>query len=84
MSSGADVFLYLGPRWLLTTVQEFENLNNEAKVQQLHKLLRPYFLRRIKQDVMPTLPPKAEILVPLSLTSLQKEYLLLRNGYICL
>lgn len=41
-------------------------------MQQLHQILRPHFLRRMKKEVMPILPPKAEILVPVTLSPLQK------------
>ncbi|KAI0068286.1 hypothetical protein BV25DRAFT_1987089 [Artomyces pyxidatus] len=41
-------------------------------VSELHNRLRPYFLRRVKAEVL-TLPPKNEVIVPVSLTPLQKE-----------
>lgn len=31
---------------------------DEEKVSELHNLLKPYFLRRVKADVMTDLPPK--------------------------
>ncbi|KAG8939974.1 hypothetical protein FRC00_013375, partial [Tulasnella sp. 408] len=46
---------------------------NEAKVTELHNLLKPYFLRRVKAEVMTDLPPKNEVIVPISMAPLQKE-----------
>ncbi|ADV21994.1 pol II transcription elongation factor [Cryptococcus gattii E566] len=51
--------------------QEYADLN-EAKIQKLHQMIKPYILRRIKADVL-NLPPKVEIIVPISLTPLQKQ-----------
>ncbi|KAK0478320.1 SNF2 family DNA-dependent ATPase [Armillaria novae-zelandiae] len=51
--------------------KEHEELTEEL-VKQLHSRLRPYFLRRIKSEVL-QLPPKNEVIVPVSMTPLQKE-----------
>ncbi|OCH94711.1 hypothetical protein OBBRIDRAFT_746991 [Obba rivulosa] len=50
---------------------EYEDLS-EDKIKELHSKLRPYFLRRIKADVL-DLPPKNEVIVPVSMTPLQRE-----------
>ncbi|KAJ7042418.1 SNF2 family DNA-dependent ATPase [Mycena alexandri] len=44
----------------------------EDLVKDLHNRLRPYFLRRIKSQVL-KLPPKNEVIVPVSMAPLQKE-----------
>ncbi|KAI9216655.1 SNF2 family N-terminal domain-containing protein, partial [Blastocladiella britannica] len=44
-----------------------------ASVKELHALLRPHFLRRIKADIDLDVPPKAEILVPVRMTPLQRQ-----------
>ncbi|KAK0464991.1 SNF2 family DNA-dependent ATPase [Desarmillaria tabescens] len=51
--------------------KEHEELTEDL-VKQLHSRLRPYFLRRIKSEVL-QLPPKNEVIVPVSMTPLQKE-----------
>ncbi|KAJ6627101.1 SNF2 family N-terminal domain-containing protein [Mycena sp. CBHHK59/15] len=51
--------------------REYETLTEDL-VKQLHNRLRPYFLRRIKSQVL-KLPPKNEVIVPLSMAPLQKE-----------
>ncbi|KAF7306761.1 SNF2 family DNA-dependent ATPase [Mycena indigotica] len=45
---------------------------NEDLIKDLHTRLRPYFLRRIKSQVL-KLPPKNEVIVPVSMAPLQKE-----------
>ncbi|KAF8140421.1 hypothetical protein EV363DRAFT_1153685 [Boletus edulis] len=49
--------------------KEYEELSEDL-VRQLHVRLKPYFLRRMKSEVL-QLPPK--VIVPLSMTPLQKE-----------
>lgn len=40
---------------------EFESLGESQKVEKLHGLLRPHILRRLKQDVIHTIPSKVRI-----------------------
>lgn len=73
---------------LETLAKEHEVLDEE-KVRELHARLRPYFLRRIKSEVL-ELPPKVcrrcsfalkatltmiqnEVIVPVSMSPLQRE-----------
>ncbi|KAJ7293407.1 SNF2 family DNA-dependent ATPase [Mycena rebaudengoi] len=51
--------------------REHETLTEDL-IKQLHNRLRPYFLRRIKSEVL-KLPPKNEVIVPVSMAPLQKE-----------
>ncbi|KAF8078789.1 SNF2 family DNA-dependent ATPase [Lyophyllum atratum] len=57
---------------------DLENLEKEHEeltedlVKQLHNRLRRYFLRRLKSEVL-QLPPKNEVIVPVSMAPLQKE-----------
>ncbi|KAJ7783591.1 SNF2 family DNA-dependent ATPase [Mycena maculata] len=51
--------------------QQHETLTEDL-VKELHNRLRPYFLRRIKSQVL-KLPPKNEVIVPVSMAPLQKE-----------
>ncbi|PFH54826.1 hypothetical protein AMATHDRAFT_134744 [Amanita thiersii Skay4041] len=53
--------------------KEYEELTEDL-VKQLHNRLRPYFLRRVKGEVL-ELPPKEsnEVIVPVSMTPLQRE-----------
>ncbi|KAB2067841.1 hypothetical protein ES319_A09G255900v1 [Gossypium barbadense] len=49
---------------------------NEAQevVQQLHKVLRPFLLRRLKSDVEKGLPPKKETILKVGMSQMQKHY----------
>ncbi|KAI0778404.1 hypothetical protein BD413DRAFT_489884 [Trametes elegans] len=51
--------------------KQYEELTDEL-VKELHARLKPYFLRRIKSEVL-QLPPKNEVIVPVSMAPLQKE-----------
>jgi SNF2 family DNA or RNA helicase len=42
-------------------------------VPRLHELIRPFFLRRTKAQVLTFLPPMAQIIVPVTMTVLQKR-----------
>jgi len=53
-------------------MEEAEDKNAEI-VQQLHKILKPFLLRRTKSEVEKTLPPKKEIHIKVGLTELQKD-----------
>lgn len=51
-------------------------------ISQLHKVLRPFMLRRLKADVAKGLPPKTETLVMVGMSKMQKQLykrLLLRD-----
>lgn len=59
--------------------------DEEAKkniIQQLHKILRPFMLRRLKDDVAKGLPPKTETILMVGMSKMQKQLykkLLLRD-----
>ncbi|WOG83380.1 hypothetical protein DCAR_0102555 [Daucus carota subsp. sativus] len=48
--------------------------DQEEVVQQLHKVLRPFLLRRLKSDVEKGLPPKKETILKVGMSQLQKQY----------
>lgn len=53
---------------------EFGDLKESSKVEKLQKLLRPYLLRRLKEDVETSIAPKEETIIEVELTQLQKKY----------
>ncbi|DAZ97083.1 TPA: hypothetical protein N0F65_001267 [Lagenidium giganteum] len=53
---------------------EYGDLNSAEQVAALHEQLRPYMLRRVKEDVEKSIPPKEETIVDVELTTLQKKY----------
>ncbi|CAM6103212.1 unnamed protein product [Calypogeia fissa] len=50
-----------------------ENDQHEV-VQQLHMVLRPFLLRRLKSDVERGLPPKKETILKVGMSTMQKTY----------
>ena len=49
-----------------------ESKEGEAEVvQQLHKVLRPFLLRRLKADVEKSLPPKKETILKIGMSEMQ-------------
>ena len=52
--------------------EEYTDLTKE-NITKLHVLLRPFFLRRTKARVLDFLPPMAQIIVPVTLTVVQKK-----------
>ena len=52
--------------------EDIEERNAEI-VQQLHRILKPFLLRRTKSEVERSLPPKKEIHIKVGLTELQKR-----------
>ncbi|KIW01020.1 uncharacterized protein PV09_07537 [Verruconis gallopava] len=52
--------------------KEYEDMTNE-KITQLHDLIRPYILRRTKLQVLHFLPAMAQIILPVSMSTLQKK-----------
>eukprot|EP00850_Spirogloea_muscicola_P003093 SM000012S25355 [mRNA] locus=s12:642329:650370:+ [translate_table: standard] len=48
--------------------------DQQEVVQQLHKVLRPFLLRRLKSDVERGLPPKKETILKVGMSEMQKSY----------
>eukprot|EP00127_Corallochytrium_limacisporum_P004825 Clim_evm8s183 gene=Clim_evmTU8s183 len=66
--------------------EEFEaehgNLSDQTHVQNLHSVLQPYMMRRVKKDVEKSLPPKVERILRVEMSGLQKQlyqWILTRN-----
>jgi superfamily II DNA or RNA helicase len=53
---------------------EYGEMKSKEKIDQLHEVIRPYILRRLKEDVEKSVPPKEETLIEVELTSTQKQY----------
>ena len=52
--------------------EEFAELDQE-KITKLHDMIRPFFLRRTKAQVLTFLPPMAQIILPTTMTIVQKK-----------
>merc|ERR1711871_1470529 len=53
---------------------EYGELKTAAQLEKIHKLIRPYILRREKENVEKSVPPKEEVIVEVELTIPQKQY----------
>lgn len=74
-----SIFEFINPG-LLGTRELFKNKyempiyeNKKLNIYSLQKLISPYILRREKKDVLPELPKKEEIIVPIELSSEERE-----------
>ncbi|KAJ8085234.1 chromatin remodeling complex Adenosinetriphosphatase [Marasmius tenuissimus] len=54
--------------------EEQEEENSKKVVEALHKILRPFLLRRVKADVEKNLLPKKEINIYVGLTEMQRKW----------
>ena len=52
--------------------REFSELD-QNKITKLHDMIRPFFLRRTKAQVLTFLPPMAQIILPVSMSMVQKK-----------
>lgn len=52
--------------------QEYGDLNKES-ISTLHEMIRPCFLRRTKAEVLPFLPPMVQVILPVSMSVVQKK-----------
>jgi len=59
---------------LETFMSEFGNLETLTQINKLHTMLRPHFLRRMKDEVEDSIPPLKETVIDVGLTSLQQTY----------
>lgn len=55
-------------------MEKYGELDSKDKVDRLHEEIRPYILRRLKEDVETSVPPKEETIIEVELTAAQKQY----------
>jgi len=55
-------------------INEYGDIKSKEKIDELHETLRPYILRRLKEDVEKSVPLKEETLIEVEMTVLQKQY----------
>ncbi|XP_045139645.1 chromodomain-helicase-DNA-binding protein 1-like [Echinops telfairi] len=56
-------------------VQRYQDIEKESETaSELHKLLRPFLLRRVKAEVATELPKKTEVVIYHGMSALQKKY----------
>lgn len=57
-----------------TFMEKYGEMKSKERVDELHEEIRPYILRRLKEDVERSVPPKEETLIEVELTVAQKQY----------
>ena len=55
-------------------LDKFDSMRSKEVLDDLHEKMRPYILRRLKEDVEKSVPPKEETIIEVELTVLQKTY----------
>ncbi|KYQ90130.1 myb domain-containing protein [Tieghemostelium lacteum] len=55
-------------------MQDYGNLQDAEQVTKLQLILKPYLLRRMKENVEKSIAPKEETIVEVELTTIQKKY----------
>jgi SNF2 family DNA or RNA helicase len=55
-----------------TFKEEFGDLSSSEQIDKLHKMLKPFLLRRMKEDVESSIPPLQETIIDIELTTIQK------------
>jgi SNF2 family DNA or RNA helicase len=55
-------------------LEQYGDIKSKEGIDELHETIRPYILRRLKEDVEKSVPPKEETLIEVELTLLQKQY----------
>ena len=55
-------------------MEEFGDVRNAEQLVRLQGVIAPFMLRRIKEDVEKSIPPKEETIIDVELTMLQKRY----------
>jgi len=55
-------------------LKSYGDMKSKEGIDDLHEIIRPYILRRLKEDVEKSVPPKEETLIEVELTTLQKKY----------
>lgn len=53
---------------------KFDAMRSKEVLDELQEMMRPYILRRLKEDVEKSVPPKEETIIEVELTVLQKTY----------
>jgi SNF2 family DNA or RNA helicase len=54
--------------------RRFGNMASKEQVESLQKMISPFMLRRVKEDVAKDIPAKEETVIDVELTSIQKQY----------
>jgi chromodomain-helicase-DNA-binding protein 4 len=53
--------------------EKYKESLTSSDIRELHDMIRPCFLRRTKMEVLPFLPPMVQIIIPVSMSVVQKK-----------
>ena len=65
------VLSFTSIQWFNLDIDDADEKN--LLISQLHKILRPFMLRRLKADVEKSLPPKSETILFTGMSAMQKK-----------
>jgi SNF2 family DNA or RNA helicase len=54
-------------------LEKYGDIKSKERIDELHETIRPFILRRLKEDVEKSVPPKEETLIEVELTIAQKQ-----------
>jgi len=55
-------------------LEKYGDMKSKDRIDELHEEIRPFILRRLKEDVEKSVPPKEETVIEVELTVAQKQY----------
>ncbi|KAI9805647.1 MAG: hypothetical protein M1833_005139 [Piccolia ochrophora] len=68
-----NLLQFLDDKLVASELEEEYAVLTKDNVPRLHELLQPFFLRRTKAQVLDFLPPLAQIIIPVTMSVLQKK-----------
>lgn len=68
-----NLIQFLDPNKDATKLEEQYGDLTAENIRSLHEMIRPFFLRRTKAEVLPFLPPMVQIIIPVSMSVVQKK-----------
>ncbi|KAJ5744382.1 hypothetical protein N7533_009252 [Penicillium manginii] len=68
-----NLLQFINPELDAEELEERYSELNKENISALHEMIRPCFLRRTKAEVLPFLPPMVQIILPVSMSVVQKK-----------
>lgn len=68
-----NLLQFLDPKINASAMEAKYETLTEENVPELHEMIRPFFLRRTKAQVLTFLPPMAQIILPVTMSVVQKK-----------
>ncbi|KAJ5172933.1 hypothetical protein N7492_005526 [Penicillium capsulatum] len=68
-----NLIQFLDPNKKASDLEKEYGELNSANIRTLHEMIRPFFLRRTKAEALPFLPPMLQIILPVTMSVVQKK-----------